>query len=57
MTDDEEELRCLYVAMTRAETDLTISIPRYSILNGTTVRNEFIRFVRDSEDYFEEIRD
>lgn len=57
MADDEEELRCLYVAMTRAETDLTISIPRYSILNGTTVRNEFIRFVRDSEDYFEEIRD
>lgn len=52
--DDEEELRCLYVAMTRAELDLTISIPQHSMSNGMIVTNDFIRFITNSKDGFEE---
>lgn len=52
MTDTEEELRCLYVALTRAKTDLTISIPKFSIVNGKLITNRLNRFFNGSEPYF-----
>lgn len=50
--DEEEELRCLYVAMTRAEYEMIISIPDTGILNGLPVFNEMIHFLNDSTQYF-----
>ena len=55
MSDYEEELRCLYVAMTRAETELILSIPRYALVNGNVVYNEVSRFINGSEEYFKEM--
>lgn len=57
--DEEEELRCLYVAMTRAEDNLIISIPTVSSYSsydkyGRPNRNELIHFLQDSLEYFEE---
>ena len=52
MTDTEEELRCLYVALTRAKTDLIISIPKFSIVNGKLITNRLNRFFNGSEPYF-----
>ena len=49
---DEEELRCLYVAMTRAENELYVSIPMTSIVNGIPMYNDYIRFIEGSEEYF-----
>lgn len=57
MSDYEEELRCLYVAMTRAETELILSIPRYALVNGNVVYNEVSRFINGSEEYFKETDD
>lgn len=57
MSDYEEELRCLYVAMTRAETELILSIPRYALVNGNVVYNEVSRFINGSEEYFKEMDD
>ena len=57
MPDYEEELRCLYVAMTRAETELILSIPRYALVNGNVVYNEVSRFINGSEEYFKETDD
>ena len=57
MSDYEEELRCLYVAMTRAETELILSVPRYALVNGNVVYNEVSRFINGSEEYFKEMDD
>lgn len=51
-TDEEEELRCLYVAMTRAEYEMIISIPDTGILNGLPVFNDMIHFLDGSTQYF-----
>lgn len=53
--DSEEELRCLYVALTRAETDLYISVPKYTMRNGQMERNRLSRFFDGSEKYFAEV--
>ena len=57
MSDYEEELRCLYVAMTRAETELILSVPRYALVNGNVVYNKVSRFINGSEEYFKEMDD
>ena len=54
-TESEEELRCLYVAMTRAEEDLTLSIPDYKIMNGVPTYNNFIHFIDNSRLFFDEV--
>ena len=56
MDDEDEELRCLYVAMTRAEDNLIISIPDTSGFSkyGLPNRNELVHFLQDSLEYFEE---
>lgn len=54
--DFEEELRCLYVALTRAETELCISIPKYTIRNGQPEYNQLSRFFNGSEKFFAEKR-
>lgn len=53
--DEEEELRCLYVAMTRAEEELTISVPDVVITNGLPMYNEVIHFIDSSSKYFREV--
>ncbi|MBQ8218247.1 MAG: ATP-dependent helicase [Bacilli bacterium] len=53
ITNDEEELRCMYVAMTRAEEELIISVPELSIVNGMPVYNDLIHFVEGSKHLFE----
>ena len=52
MEDEKEELRCMYVAMTRAKSDLYLSIPVVTHVNGKINYNEFIRFIKGSESYF-----
>lgn len=52
MDDEEEELRCLYVAMTRAEKTLILSIPEETIVNGLPMYNDFTHFIYGSEDLF-----
>lgn len=51
-SDDEEELRCMYVAMTRAEKELVISIPDISIVNGLVTYNELIHYIDKSDKFF-----
>ena len=53
INDEEEELRCLYVAMTRAEYEMIISIPDMSIMNGMPIYNEMIHFLHGSEQFFD----
>lgn len=54
--DEEEELRCFYVALTRAEDELVLSIPSSSIKNGLMVFNTPTHFLRDSTKYFKDSR-
>lgn len=51
--DAEEELRCLYVAMTRAETDLYISVPKMTMRNGEVMYNKLSRFFNESKEFFD----
>lgn len=53
--DEEEELRCLYVAMTRAEEELIISFPEMGIANGVPIYNDITHFLEQSLDCFEVI--
>lgn len=53
--DEEEELRCLYVALTRAENELIVSIPDMSIVNGLPVYNDLVHFFKNSKLYFTEL--
>ena len=52
-TDDEyEDLRCLYVAMTRAKGKLILSIPSTVFMNGQTKWNDFSHFINEKSDKF-----
>lgn len=50
--DEEEELRCWYVAMTRAEDDLIISIPEFTVVNGLPLFNDVVHFIKGLDQYF-----
>ena len=50
--DEEEELRCWYVAMTRAEDNLIISIPQFSLVNGLPLFNDVVHFIKGLEDQY-----
>ena len=50
--DEEEELRCWYVAMTRAEDNLIVSLPKFTTLNGLPAFNITSHFINDLDQYF-----
>ena len=50
--DEEEELRCWYVAMTRAEDNLIISIPEFTVVNGLPLFNNVLHFINGLDQYF-----
>ena len=50
--DEEEELRCWYVAMTRAEDNLIISIPQYSLVNGLPLFNDVVHYIKGLENQY-----
>ena len=50
--DEEEELRCWYVAMTRAEDDLIISVPEITIVNGLPMFNSIVHFLHGLENQY-----
>ena len=49
---DEEDLRCLYVAMTRAEQELIILIPQVMNYNGAPMNTKPSYFLSNSLSYF-----
>ena len=51
--DEEEELRCLYVAMTRAEEELIISVPKSDTNKKVPVYLSISHFLTGSLSYFE----
>ena len=56
MPDEEEELRCWYVAMTRAEENLYISIPKFIMVNSQPMYNDSSHFIHGLEQtYFNEV--
>ena len=53
MTEDfEEELRCWYVAMTRAKDELILSVPRNIVQAGQSIRVDVNQVVQTSKKYF-----
>ena len=54
MDDVDEELRCWYVAMTRAEDNLVISVPLTIMQNGHPTFQKINDLIDDSKAYFEE---
>lgn len=50
--DPEEELRCLYVALTRAENELYVSFPQTAVVNGVPTYNDLVHFFNGSAHYF-----
>ncbi len=52
-SDEEgEELRCFYVAMTRAKENLYIMVPSSAIINGKYTRGYQTRFLDECEDFY-----
>lgn len=51
--DDQEELRCFYVAITRAKRNLYIVAPIETVVYGRATAAPLSRFLKGSEDYFE----
>lgn len=51
--DDQEELRCFYVAITRAKRNLYIVAPVETVVYGRATAAPLSRFLKGSEDYFE----
>lgn len=51
--DDEEELRCFYVAMTRAKNQLYMIQPEYAIRYGRMEQVALSHYLTDEEEYFE----
>ena len=51
--DDEEELRCFYVAMTRAKNQLYMLQPKYAIRYGRMEQVALSHYLTDEEEYFE----
>ena len=56
VSDYDEELRCLYVAMTRAQYELYVSLPLMMNKNGRTIYPELLCFFKDALDKFDKIR-
>lgn len=52
--DFEEELRCWYVAMTRAKDNLVLSVPKMAMINGQMTRIRVNPIVVNSLEYFDE---
>lgn len=46
--DFDEELRCWYVAMTRAEDELVLSVPRNVVVSGLPMLIDVNQFIQDS---------
>ena len=46
--DFDEELRCWYVAMTRAEDELVLSVPRNVVISGLPTLIDVNQFIQDS---------
>ena len=51
--DYEEELRCWYVAMTRAEDELILSVPRSAIIQGQLTRVNLNPIIQPSRKFFD----